>query len=185
MSSSLRNSNRKSQSHNKLNRVLCIDRLEDRRLLAGNLNGYYTDRNYFKAFPGQQTAEVAPATSTPSSSTQLAVSLKLEVTAAAKSDAQVAPSESTEINDHYISPLPDARQAAESEQAAAELKWLEAQPAGKSAPTTTNTTPAPTTTNTELATKNGSMPRSKSRVIALAASFVCSVEKTRCPVSAD
>src|SRR6059058_1877933 len=38
---------------------------------------------------------------------------------------------------------------------------------------------------TELATKYGSMPRSSSRVTALAASFVCIVLNTRCPVSDD
>ena len=35
---------------------------------------------------------------------------------------------------------------------------------------------------TELAIKNGATPMSASRVIALGASFVWSVEKTKCPV---
>ena len=41
-----------------------------------------------------------------------------------------------------------------------------------------------TTQPIELATRNGSTPISTRRVIAVAASFVCSVERTRWPVSA-
>ena len=68
MSLASRNSNRKSKSHNQLNRVMFFDQLEDRRLMAGNLNGYVVgERAYFKCFHSSPAAEVAPASKTTTS----------------------------------------------------------------------------------------------------------------------